>query len=105
MITDATDARSMLQLCAWPMQKARSACLGYPIVLRYDHQLSGKREPVQYSNRRVGKPLPQIVVGHLFSCSLASSNRDLVWRNIDAASTDQVRWKPNTRDLQGGLRD
>jgi hypothetical protein len=104
MTTDETDARSMLQLCAWPMQKTRPACLsnlsilpmrfvGHPIVLRHDHQLSGERKPVQYSNRRVGKPLPQIVVGHLCSCSLTSSNRDLVWRNIDATSTGQARWE------------
>ena len=69
------------------------ALVGDPIVLRHDHQLSGKRKPVQYSNRRLGKTLPQIVAWHLWRCPLASSIPDLVWNNIAAASIDQVRWE------------
>jgi hypothetical protein len=86
MTTDATDAGSMLQLRARPMQKSRPDWLsrlsmvpmrsGHPVVLRHDHQLSGDRKPVQYSNRRVGKTLPQIVVGHMCSSSLACGTRD-----------------------------
>ena len=98
------DAENPAGLLLQPFDIA-DALMGYAVVLRHDHQLSGKGKPVQYSNRRLGKPLPQIVVRHLCSCSSPRQIVTLSGGTSDAASTDQVRWKPDTRGLQGSICD